>query len=266
MSPVKYRSYSQYSQFTRCAYSYYLARIERVKQRPAAWLPMGTAAHEVAEEYELSDRTMTVAQAQALYREVYARDTDKLLLETPNTSDWFASGPYRGDVDIERRWRLGQEHVERYIRWYEAHPDEKPWVLKDGRLAVELAFKIDLGGVQVRGFIDWVGWVNGKLVVRDNKTGNTPGTDDQLKLYGIAVEDYLSWIGEPAQVEQGDFFMTRTGKPTVPYDLTKVTRDEMAGEFVRVDAAIKAGDFPPSPTVDKCRFCSVSSGCEYRLA
>lgn len=262
------RSYSQLGSYDRCPYMYYLERIEKVWQRPAAWLPMGSAVHEAAEKWELSDRRMSVADAQQIFKDAYMRETNKYLDETPNASFWFRSGPYKGPEDILRRYGLGLEHVARYIAWYtEKHPEEKPVILNAGpnagTMLVEMPFVIELGGVKVRGFIDYVGWdADDRVIVRDNKTGNTPGGPEQLATYALAVEELHPWVGE---ITTGDFFMTRTGKPTIPYQLTRLVKTQVVEDFVRMDEAVKAGDFPAKPEASKCMFCSVNSSCKYRV-
>lgn len=259
------RSYSQLNSYTRCPYMYYLERVEMVWQRPAAWLPMGSAVHEAAEAWELSGRTMTLEAAVLVFENAYQRETNNYLAETPNPRFWFASGPYKGAEDIARRFKLGREHVARYIAWYEKHPDEVPITLTagpdTGKMLVEFPFEIEIGGIPVRGFIDWIGYdSDGALIVRDNKTGTTPGGPDQLATYALAVQASVG-----AVVNRGDFFMTRTGKPTFPYQLTQVVKTELEMDYVRMDTAVKAGSFPAKPEAKKCMFCSVSASCKYRV-
>jgi putative RecB family exonuclease len=255
------RSYSQLNSYDRCPYMYYLERVEKVWQRPAAWLPMGTAVHSAAEAWELSGRVMTLEEAQQAFRDQYRASTDLLLETTPNTKFWFGSGPYKGAVDIARRYKLGLEHVERYIAWYQKHPEEVPFQFRDGSIAVEMPFTIEIGGVPVRGFIDWVGVSsNLSFIVRDNKTGNLPGGPEQLATYALAVE---ATIG--TAVNQGDYFMTRTGKPTIPYQLTQVVKMELEADYQKLDEGVKAGNFPAKPEAKKCMFCSVNASCKYRV-
>lgn len=45
------RSHSQLSQYTECARSYELSRVRRIKRRPGAWFPAGTAVHKTIERY-----------------------------------------------------------------------------------------------------------------------------------------------------------------------------------------------------------------------
>lgn len=260
------RSYSQLAAYDRCPYMYYLERVEMAWQRPAAWLPMGTAVHSAAEAWERSGRTMTLEQAQAVFRDQYQVSTDELLEDTPNAAAWFRSGPYKGPEDIARRFKLGQEHVARYIAWYNKHPEEVPVTITSGNheglLLIEMPFEIEIGGVPVRGFIDSVIWDGrDKIVVRDNKTGSLPGGPDQLATYALAVESRFPW----AHVDSGDFFMTRTGKPTIPYQLTRVVKEQLAEDFASLDANVKAGNFPAKPEASKCMFCSVSSSCKFKV-
>jgi putative RecB family exonuclease len=255
------RSFSQYNTYIRCPYSYYLARVEKVWNKPAAWLPMGTAVHEAAEKWELSDRTMSMEEAKDVFRASYTAETNRYLGETPNPAYWFGSGPYRGATDIQRRFKLGLEHVERYIAYYTANPSQLPYRFDDGKLAIELPFTIDMDGVKVRGFIDWVGYdASGDLVVRDNKTGNKPGGPDQLSIYALAVEKLTGHL-----VTKGDFFMTKTGKPTRPYELTEVVKLDIIEGMKMVDEAIKAEKFPALPEASKCMFCSVRDSCTFKV-
>lgn len=265
------RSYSQLGAYDRCPYMYYLERVEKVWQRPAAWLPMGTAVHEAAEAFELSKRTMSLEEAQQVFTDAYSRETNRILAEVPNANYWFASGPYKGPADIVRRQKLGLEHVERYLAWYAKHPEQKPIEYADAdgvqRIGVELPFTLNIGGVPVRGFIDWVGYKDdGKtLMVRDNKTGSKPGGPDQLATYALAVEARWALPDIGVHVEEGDFFMTRTGKPTVPYVLSRAVKVQLAEDFATMDEGVKAGNFPAKPEASKCMFCSVNASCKYRV-
>jgi putative RecB family exonuclease len=258
----EYRSYSQLSSMDRCPQMYFLERIAKVWKRPAAWLPMGTAVHEAGEAWERSMRTMSLAEAQDVFRVAYWREVNSYLDETPNTTYWFASGPYRGPDDIQRRYTVGLEHVARYIGYYERHQNEVIWVdPTSGEMCIELGFDMDLDGVSVRGFIDAVVIDLDTMTVfpRDTKTGAKPGNELQLKTYGQAVEDKTGH-----EITSGDYFMTKKGEPTFPYDLTEITRDELSGLYHQADTQIRAGDFPAKPSEDKCRFCSVRDSCKYR--
>ena len=264
----KHRSVSQINQYERCPYSYKLARIDKVPQRPAAWLGQGSAVHEAAEAWERSGRTMSLDEAQDVFRESYQKHINEACDLTPNWEYWFASGPYGGEADIERRYLIGLEQVEKYVRWYETHPEEVIWIAPDGTPGIELGFDIDLDGVLVRGYIDAViqnyrTTNNGPatIIVRDNKTGNNPGDDFQLGVYGVALAEQFGI--EPPQL--GDYWMGRTGKPTYPFQIGDWTRERVSARFAELEANIQAGLFPPLPDPKKCNFCDVSASCKYAV-
>lgn len=258
----EHRSVSQINQYTRCPQAYKLQRIDKVWQRPAAWLAQGSAVHEAAEAHERSGRTLTVEQMQDVFRESYVKHIADACETAPNFEAWFKSGPYGGELDIERRFQIGLEQCEKYHRWYADHPQEAIWIAPDGTPGIEIGFDIDLDGVLVRGFIDAViAMPDGTILVRDNKTGNSPGDDFQLGVYGVALAEQFDI--EPPQ--QGDYWMGRSGKPTLPYNIGEWTREKVSARFAELEANIRAGIFDADPEPSKCRFCDVSWACEFAL-
>lgn len=273
MTERRHFSVSQLKQYERCPHSYYLSRIEKVWQRPAAWLPQGSAVHEAGEAWEKSGRTMTLEEAQAVYTKSYDNHVNSYCDVTPNFDWWFRSGQYGGEADIERRYEIGKGQVEKMLSWYEKHPEEVVWIAPDGTPGIELGFDIDLDGVLVRGFIDLVMKYDYSgdarplrtglpSIVRDNKTGNNPGDDFQLAVYAVALAEQYD-IHRPLR---GDYWMGRTGKPTKPYDLTDWTREAVRDKFLELQDNVNAGKFDPDPEPSKCRFCSVSYSCAYSQA
>lgn len=268
-----YRSVSQMNQYKRCPYQYQLARIDKVWQRPAAWLSQGTAVHtvaEVREKRELKGSPLSREEAEKVFEDAYAEAVAQYTATTPNFDYWFRSGPYRGEADIERRYGIGKEQVEKYYDWREAHPEEKIWVAPDGTPGVELEFQMDLSGVLVRGFIDQilqlgdpqVTEVNGKVVVRDIKTGNKlPDDDFQLGTYAVAMQKLFG-----VYATEGDYWLGKSGKPTFPYDLTEWTEERLTEEFHWLEEQIQAGNFEPDPEPSKCMFCDVNSSCPFSAA
>ncbi|AXK89576.1 RecB family exonuclease [Nocardia farcinica] len=255
-------SVSQYKTYEECPYAWKLARVDKVWQRPAAWLAQGSAEHTVFEAYERSGRSMTVEEMKALFLVEYAREIAKYTEDTPNMEWWFPSGPYRGPQDVERRYHIGLEQIPRYPAWYERHPEEVIWIAPDGTPGIELEFDIDLDGVRVRGFIDAVIDRRGYVVVRDDKTGKVPGDDFQLGTYGVALAE--TYDIEPP--DTGDYWMGVSGKPTFPYDLSEWSRDRVAEKFHELADNIRAERFDPDPEPKKCMFCAVAYSCAFSQA
>lgn len=257
------RSVSQINQFTRCPMAYKLARIDKVWARPAAWLGQGKAFHgvaELSEIWESYEMPLTLDEAKDIFRVLYAQEIGESTEETPNFEWWFHSGPYGGERDIERRYHIGLEQVEKFFGW-KALANQEIWVTPDGTPAIELSFKIELDGILVRGFIDAVVVVNGELRVRDYKTGNTPGDDFQLGVYALAIS-MVYGVDAP---KTGDYYMAgKKGKKAVvtdPFDLTEWTREAVTARFHEVEAQIQSSTFEALPEPDKCNFCDVSYSC-----
>jgi putative RecB family exonuclease len=272
-APKPQRSVSQLKQYERCPYSYYLDRIKKVWTRPAAWLPQGSAVHEVAEWWEERHRIPGLEEMLEMFDKFWKVEVESYLKITPNTDLWSQSGQYRGHRDIARRYKIGREQVEKYWRYYtQTAPEEVIWIAPDGKPGIELSFNMELDEVMVRGFIDAMisrplpipqhteeGVITHELIVRDNKTGNHPGDDFQLAVYGVAVQDRYG-----VEPRIGDYWMARAGKPTLPFDLTKWPRARVEESFARLEAQLNAGNFQALPEPDKCKFCDVSASCEYK--
>lgn len=265
---ASHRSVSQANQYLEdlggCRYRYFLSRVVKAWDRPAAWLPQGLAVHEAAEWWEKGNRKGSLDQIQEVYRQSYNTHTLRLLKSTPNTEFWFASGRYEGAEDIKRRALLGLEQTERYYNYYvNQKPGEAIWVTPDGSPAIELEFLVKFGEVWVKGYIDQIIdeiVESSPRVLRDIKTGNAPGGLFQLGVYRYAV---LEKYG--VDILGGDYWMGKHGKPTKTMDLEGMSLDQITDLFGRLDSGVKAEDFTPSPSTDKCSRCGVASACQYAV-
>jgi putative RecB family exonuclease len=250
---------SQYNEYEACPHRYYLHRVEEVPERPAAWLVQGLALHESVEFYERSDRSLTAAEVQNIFRASYADHARRLQEVEPNLWAWFASGPYKGPDDLSRRFGIGLEQVAKYLDYTAKTPWLKPWTTEDGQLAVELELRLDFNGLIVKGFVDQVMRHPEKgLVIRDVKSGNQPGNAFQLAVYARAL-----WDTYGGEVRFGDFWMGRTGNATDVFDLSEYPRERIESMFREMDDNVKAGRFDPEPNKSTCMFCPVVKACKY---
>lgn len=264
----KPRSVSQLKQYEKCPLSYKLARLDKEWRRPAAWLPQGIAVHAVAEQYlkrRLAGEQMAREEAHALFREEYAKETNTAADETPNLDWWFRSGPYRGEQDIERRWDIGLEQVDKLLDWIETHPEEEIWHTPDGTPGIELEIDVCFGDIRVRGFVDAIPVIGGDPRIRDYKTGNEPGDDFQLAVYAVALKKMYD-----VDIKLGEYWMAgKKGKKafaTHPFDLTDWTEEKITAKFVEMEQRLEAGDFEPLPEASKCQFCDVALACPFSMA
>lgn len=256
----KPRSVSQVDQYEKCGHRYYLSRVERVQERPAAWSFQGTAFHSAAEEMEKSGRTKTEEELVQLFSDQYAALVNKAMQQEPDLSRWMTAMKKPAGQDIEDRYRLGQDQVRGYVRWSLKNQPQVATVRNrkgEEKLGLELYFKAVLGGVEVIGYIDQlVTEKDGTLRVRDHKTGTTK-SHFQLQTYAVAVEQQYGEV-----VNKGDWYMGKTGNTSRTVDLSEVTEDEVAARYVAMDQGVKAGRFEAKPGFD-CGFCSVSHACSY---
>lgn len=243
-----------------CKYKYFLNRVVRLWDRPAAWFPQGTAVHAAAEYWELSGRTASRAEVKDRYRDAYREDIFKYAEKTPNLNYWSPSYTYIGWKDITRRAFVGEKQLDNYLDYYEKYPDQQPWVTPQGDKAVELKFRILLDKVRAQGYIDQV-MGSGVFVVRDLKTGKKPGGMLQLKLYAIALKKEFD-----LDVVLGDYFLLDKRKPTKSYDLTEMSEEQVVDLFGKTNEGIRMEDFEPSPDPEKCRMCPFNQACSYSEA
>lgn len=254
------RSVSQTEQYEKCGHQFYLQRVERVIPRPAAWSFQGTAFHSAAEELEKSGRAKGEDELVQLFSDQYSALVNKALDQEPDLDRWMTASKKPAGLDIEERYRLGQEQVRSYVRWSNKNEPATSYVRgTDGELKVglELYFKVELGGVVVRGYIDHlVDEGGGKGRVRDWKTGSTKSLF-QLQTYKLAVEKQWGLT-----VNKGDWYFGKTGGLSRPVDLSQVTEDQVAARYVEMDQGVKAGRFEVK-TGFHCNFCDVSHACSF---
>lgn len=271
------RSVSQTEQYEKCSYRFYLQRVKRVQERPAAWSFQGTAFHSAAEKFEKEARTPSEEEMVQLFSDQYSKMVNGAMQKEPNLDWWMTANKKPAGQDIEDRYKLGQSQVREYVRWSEVNQPEI-WVEDDGwngrdiedaprydlKMGLELYFKVELGGVQVRGYIDQLVRDEdkpGEYRVRDLKTGSTK-SPFQLETYKVAVEKALG-----VKVNKGDWWLGSKGtlSPKKGVDLSKVTEEQVAARYVAMDQGVKAGRFEPNPGFD-CSFCSVSHACSFSRA
>lgn len=267
------RSVSQTEQYEKCSWQFKLQRIDRVTPRPAAWSFQGTAFHSAAEKFEKEFREPSEEEMVQLFSDQYSALVNKAMNQEPDLSRWMTANGKPAGQDIEERYRLGQSQVRDYVRWSK---ENQPQIWQEGggwdgmdvseaydyvpTQGLELYFKVELGGVVVRGYIDQlVQEDDGSVRVRDLKTGSTK-SHFQLETYAVAVRKQF---GE--EVNRGDWYFGKEGRLSRPVDLSEVTEDQVAARYVEMDQGVKAGRFEANPGFH-CRFCDVSHACQFSRA
>lgn len=260
---VPHRSVSQLTTYTQCGEAYRLERVARAPQRPAAWFMHGSAFHHAIEEYELSNREMTVEQVTQAGYLYYDEAIAEALEEEPDYNNWMTGGHRKGETDIELRREKVAEQVGIYIQYAEAHADEwRIYPIGPRGKAVELELNMSFGGVTVKGFIDQVReYRDGRLMPVDLKSGTKePVSGFQLAVYAQAINEYVGVLPT-----SGAFFMPKLKQNgslvgDVYRDLSPWDRPTIDRMFSDFDKAERAGIYIPSPG-DMCRVCGVAESC-----
>jgi putative RecB family exonuclease len=258
-----WRSWSQLNEYNECGYRYYLKRIakdsngDQIWQRPAAWTVQGTAVHIAAEVWEKSDRILTDEEVTTIYTEAYWDQINERLEDTPNYSEWFASGPYRGFTDIDRRYKIGLDQIQSYLEFYRNDSPMDIPITINGSMAIEIPAEGLIGSVPVRGVIDGIMETDSGLRVRDIKTGKRLGDPMQLKIYQELIIQNFG-----IKIRFGDFWSGQTGVTTPVADLDALSLDDLTSEFQRLEEGINSERFDPKPS-PACAMCDVQHACPF---
>ncbi len=262
-----WRSWSQLNEYNECGYRYYLKRIakddngEKVWQRPAAWTTQGTAVHIAAEFWEKSNRLASTEEVIGVYTEAYWDDINSRLEETPNPNEWFASGPYKGWVDIQRRYAIGLDQIQSYVDFYQNDAPTDIPIRINGSMAIEIPVEGFIGSVPVRGVIDSIMETDEGLRVRDIKTGKRVGNPLQLKIYQELIVQNFS-----LEIRFGDFWSGQTGITTPVMDLDNLDLVHLTNDFERLEEGINQERFEPKPSPSNCGMCDVQHACPFAAA
>ena len=209
--------------------------------------------------WEASGRSIPEDAVVALYGEEYDRLIAQGRQVEPDVSRWMTGGRTKGADDIERRRGRGAGQLRAYLAYARTAP-ERVLAIGGGEVAAEVAFSLNLGGVEVIGYIDEViEWPNGEIGPRDLKTGSKrPDWPFQLGVYRWAVHELFGVLPT-----WGDYYMAKDGKPDPPVDLRPFTRARLERWFRDMDRAVRTGLFLPNPG-DQCRTCGVAAFCSAR--
>ena len=204
---------------------------------------------------------MTTAEAVDLFHVTYDALVERDLARWPEWDSWMTGGRKGGEQDMADRRVVGAYQVEEYIKYAEEHAAE--WRI----IASEVEFVIELGNVDVLGYIDQVRqYADGTIEVDDLKGGSSiPGSAFQLGVYGLAAEEYMGIKPTSAAFIKLARPATARGKakPTTElrHDLTPWTREHITQMFRDFDKAERQGLYLPNPQ-DQCeRTCGVAQWC-----
>jgi putative RecB family exonuclease len=260
-----HRSASQLTSFSKCPRAFYLERIKKVSQLPAAWSIQGTAFHVAVEAWERSRRSLAAGDVQDVFYTAYDHGIEEATERQPDTRLWLRGGRRSTQTDIELRREAGIDQVLNYMEYVRTEP-LLPMELPNGQPATEVGFRTTVSGIVIVGYIDLVleNLLTGEVRVRDLKTGaKAPYTPIQLVLYRRGLRDTLH-VDAPT----GDFYMARETAPRlVELDefSDELLEEWVVGMHVGERAMHEADAYPPNPSSDNCWSCAVRHHCPVPL-
>lgn len=250
-----YISHSAMSTWLNCGWSFYLTRIQKIQENPSYWLVGGKSLHEGTEIYDALEPGAPF-DSRAVFEQRWAenykladngmpfRAGGKKSIAYPNKEDarwWLDNGPKMLDYWVQFREVSGYTIYE----------------LPDGAKAVETELNTEIGGVNMKGFLDrLMVSPEGELIVVDIKTSSkAPVTYTQLGTYAILTEKTMG-----IRPVKGAYWMARTGELTEPVELDHYTENRLATHVKGFNIAVENNIFIPQPGF-MCGTCSVNHAC-----
>lgn len=96
---IPHISYSQYQTYERCPRSWYLTKVVQAEQRPTWYLPMGTAVHQMIEDYLDPEKSLLGPE------EYFYPPVRKQMEVEPDVSQWLFSSASDGPITKARALR-----------------------------------------------------------------------------------------------------------------------------------------------------------------
>lgn len=263
MSPMDYISYSQYSTYS-CPRSWYLSRVVKAEERQSWYLPIGTAVHQMIEDWDEHNRfRFASTHAPDWWPEatayLYPLIEAQRAIE-PNVDEWMASGPKDDPFVREKAVQLVRDCFEKAV---EELDQIDVW-------EIEYDASGNLPGLEVpvKGYIDLIGEhkKQGPVII-DWKTGSTKPGNFQLETYGALMKvPALSGNDHPFTEHgslpfKGRYVMLAPGTPNTRYvDLSTVDPAEVGAKYQEVYERMKGKHYEANAGFG-CKFCLQQDNC-----
>ncbi|HSL81710.1 MAG TPA: PD-(D/E)XK nuclease family protein [Thermoanaerobaculia bacterium] len=244
--PLQTLSPSRASDFKTCPQLFKFRAVDRLPEPATVYQARGTTAHLALQR--LFDRPAPERTPEALYdlfREAWSE------LRTGEYDGLFAS------VEEERAW--GVESLELLANYFSV---EDPSTIEP--LDRELDLLEDLDGITIRGILDRMEEVEGRLVITDYKTGRAPPEQYALPAF-FALKIYALLIRNRTGRAPDAVRLVYLNGPTV-YELPvhegqlDAMDRQLRALWAAIEKALEEDRFPPRPG-KLCDWCSFQDIC-----
>jgi putative RecB family exonuclease len=250
-----YVSHSAMTTWLNCGWNYYLSRVQNVAENPSYWLVGGKSVHTCTEIYDLGDYIGDF-NPQEVFLNQWNKEYELSNNGMPFRAGGRATKAYPNKEDASWWLAEGPKMVDFWVQWREAS-GYQPFIMPDGRPAVETELLDEIKGVKVRGYLDrLMVSPEGELTVIDIKSSSKPPSSNaQLGIYATLVDKIFG-----IRPTKGAYWMSRTGELTEPVDLSHYTESKLGAHLNGFKKAVENNIFLPNPGF-MCGTCSVNKAC-----
>lgn len=254
---LEHISYSQYRSYKECPKSWYLGRLKGAESKQTWYSPIGTAVHNMIEEFIASDRPEPQDFPSAEHF-LFPLLRKQMKIQ-PDLRQWWAGGPKADPTVGVKAVELVQACFGRAVE-----------VLRDVEiLGVEEDLTSFLPGLEVpvKAFADIVGVrkETGKLIIIDWKSGMAKPKDNfQLETYAaLLMELRPSFVSRHWDEIDGYFIMLNPAARKDPWgkpvDLSQVKPGQIGALYQEVYESMKKRDYRANTKA--CYSCFVQESC-----
>ena len=273
----KYFSYTQLAAFSNCPYQYRFAHILRIPRQGKAVFSFGKTMH------------LTLQKLFILINEKKGLGQGDLFILTPSPSPARVHpAPREGRGKRERGVVISLDEVLQLYEqnwiddWYEDDAEKQKYKKKGKEILkgfhekhsgnwpnaifLEKGFNIKLKSGEdlytIRGMIDRIDEVDGKLKIIDYKTGSPKeklnfNEKEQLLIYQLATESLFK-----QEIKSLTFYYLNDNSEVEFLGADKEL-EKVKEKAINVIEGIKKGEFPPKPS-KLCKYCDFFDICEFR--
>jgi len=257
--PPKHYSFTQLVAFESCPYQYRFAHILKIPRQGKGVFSFGRTMHSTLQKlFELVAEKRGLGQQDLFAKpktgqENISWDEVVKIYEESWLDDWYEDAAQK-----EKYFTKGKEILKTF---YAKHKDNWPQIKH-----LEKGFNIKLKDEQnvytVRGVVDRVDAVDGKVRIVDYKTGTpkeklTFEDKAQLFIYQIAAEEIFGY-----QVASLEFYYLDNNSE-MEFLGTDKEIEKLKVKIVENIKEINKGKFPPKPSI-LCKYCDFNDICEFR--
>ncbi|MEA3344626.1 MAG: UvrD-helicase domain-containing protein [Patescibacteria group bacterium] len=263
-------SFSQLAAFGKCPLQYKFAYIYKVPTKGKAVFSFGKTIHNTLYEFlKIINEKKAVNQNNLFGKKENKQTNEDSKTESLNIlnfedlieiykKEWIDEW-YESQTQKQEYYKLGKKILKDF---YEKFLKDKPNILKvDGKIALELPFKLKIGKYVIFGIIDRVDKLKDGIRIIDYKTGAfkeklLPKDKQQLLIYQIALEDVFGL--KPTEL---GYYYLEEGK-VVSFLGKDIDKEKQKEKILSDIEKIKQSDFKANPGWH-CKFCDFKDICDF---